>query len=222
MFLEIKSVLAPGEVERLAVLARELKFVDGRISNPANETKNNLQAELTDPRYAESSQIVMTALLRSREFRDFAMPLRVAPPLLAKYEPGMAYGVHADAAHMRLQSALLRSDLSCTVFVAAPDTYQGGELAIHLGSGGVSFKGAPGDAVVYPSTTLHEVRPVTSGARLVSISFIESLVPDAQKRQCIFELNEVSALEGLNMRWENRVRLEAVRQNLLRMWSSAG
>lgn len=222
MFHEVKSLLNPDEVARLIELARELKFVDGRLSNPANETKDNLQADLKDPRHAESSQVVLTALMRSREFRDFALPLRVAPPMLARYEPGMRYGVHADAAHMRLVSGMLRSDLSCTVFVADPAGYEGGELTIHFGTRVVLFKGAPGDAVVYPSTTLHEVRPVTSGARLVSITFIESLIADERKREMIYEMSEVSALEGLNMRWENRVRLEAVRQNLIRMWSAGG
>lgn len=222
MYQEIKSVLNDAEVAQLLGLSRTLKFVEGRISNPANETKDNLQVDHSDPRYAETSQIVLNALMRSREFRDIALPLRVAPPLMARYEPGMKYGVHADAAHMRMPNGMIRSDLSCTVFIADPATYEGGELAIHLGSRLLQFKGAPGDAVVYPSTTLHEVRPVTKGARLVSITFIESMIADEQKRDIVYELNEVSALEGLNISWENRVRLEAVRQNLIRMWSAGG
>lgn len=154
--------------------------------------------------------------------RDFAFPVRIAPPMLARYEPGMGCGVHADAGHMRLAAGLLRSDLSCTNFFADPAGYEGGELTIHLGTRVVLFKGAPGDAVVYPSTTLHEVRPVTSGARLVSITFIESLIADERKREALCDLSEVSALEGPNTRWENRVRLEAARQNLIRMWSAEG
>lgn len=219
MFLEIESILNDGEISRLQELARLLKFVDGRLSNPGNDSKNNLQADLADPRYGESSQIVLSALMRNRQFRDIAMPLRVAPPLLARYEPGMKYGVHADAAHMRLPSGLLRSDLSCTVFVGDPGAYEGGELTIHLGSRVLAFKAAPGSAVVYPSTTLHEVRPVTAGTRLVSITFIESVIADEAKRDVIYELNDVIALEGLAMRWENRIRLEAVRENLIRTWS---
>jgi PKHD-type hydroxylase len=222
VFLELKSVLNPDETARLNALARDLKFVDGRLSNPANETKNNLQADLNDPRYGESSQLVLNALMRSREFRDFAMPMRVAPPLMARYEPGMCYGVHADSAHMRLPNGILRSDLSCTVFIADPVTYEGGELTTHLGTRVVTFKGAAGDAIVYPSTTLHEVRPVTKGTRLVSITFIESVIADEAKRYAVYELGEVSALEGLNMRFENRMRLDAVRANLIRLWSARG
>lgn len=219
MFLELKGFLTPEEVARLTALSRELHFVDGRASNPANHTKDNLQADKNDPRFAESVQIVAAAFARSAEFRDFAFPKRIAPPLLCRYEPGMKYGPHADAAHMQVANALIQSDLSSTVFIADPASYEGGELVIHLGTRPIVVKGSPGEAIVYPSSTVHEVRPVRSGARLVSITFIESLIADEHKRTQLYELGEVSALEGLNMRWENRVRLEAVRQNLQRMWS---
>lgn len=219
MFLEIRELLNPQEVARLNALSRELRFVDGKASNPANTTKDNLQADLGDPRYQESTQIVSAAFARSREFRDFAFPKRIAPPLLARYEPGMKYGAHADAALIAVGNTNIRSDLSCTVFISDPSTYEGGELVTHLGTRPVVFKGRPGEAIVYPSTMLHEVRPVRSGQRLVSITFIESLIPDEHRRTQLYELNEVGALEGLKMDWENRVRLEVVRQNLLRMWS---
>jgi PKHD-type hydroxylase len=219
VFLKIKNLLAAPEIERLQALSRELRFVNGRASNPANVTKDNLQADLTDPRYAESVQIVNGAFARSREFIDFAMPKRVAPPLLCRYEPGMKYGAHADSALIQLGNASLRSDLSCTVFVNEPSTYEGGELSIVLGNQAIAFKGAPGEAIVYPSTALHEVVPVRSGQRLVSITFIESYIADEHRRTQVYELNEIAALEGLLMRWESRVRLDVVRQNLLRMWS---
>jgi PKHD-type hydroxylase len=220
MLLTIKSLLAPPEVARLTALSRELKFVDGRASNPANTTKDNLQADTGDPKYNESVQIVSAALARSREFVDFAMPKRMAPPLLCRYEPGMKYGGHADAAILQMGNARLRSDLSCTVFINDPASYEGGELSIEVGSLAIPFKGAAGDAVVYPSTTLHEVVPVRSGQRLVSITFIESFIADEHQRTQVYELNEIAALEGLTMKWESRVRLDVVRQNLMRMWST--
>ena len=219
MFLEIKNVLNEAEVSRLLALSRELRFVDGRVTNPANLTKNNQQVDYADPKYAESAQIVNAALARSREFVDFAMPKRVAPPLLSRYEPGMKYGGHADAAIIQLANGRLRSDLSCTVFIAAPSTYEGGELSITIGDRPLAFKGGPGDAIVYPSTTLHEVVPVRSGQRLVSITFIESYIADQHQRMQVYELNEVAALAGVTMSWEHRVRLDVVRQNLMRMWS---
>jgi PKHD-type hydroxylase len=220
VFLQVRNLLTGPELARLNALSREIRFVDGRASNPANETKDNLQADQGDPKYLESVQIVNAALARSREFMDFAIPKRVAPPLLCRYEPGMKYGGHADAALIHIGNARLRSDLSCTVFVSEPSTYEGGELSIELGSVAIPFKGTAGEAIVYPSTMLHEVVPVRSGRRLVSITFIESYIPDEHRRMQVYELNEIAAVEGPTMKWESRVRLDVVRQNLMRMWST--
>src|SRR4051794_29942138 len=134
MFLRIKNVLTAPEVARLEQLSREVRFVDGRVSNPANQTKQNLQVDPADAKTAETTQIVQAALVRSREFMDFSMPKRVAAPLLCRYAPGMQYGAHADAAMIPTAAGRLRSDLSCTVFVADPTSYEGGELAITAGN----------------------------------------------------------------------------------------
>ena len=224
MFLEQREFLTPTEVARLTALGKELRFVDGRLSNPHNVTKSNLQADLTDPGYGESVQIVADAFARSRPFQDFAMPKKIAPPMLARYEPGMKYGPHADVAFMKIVQQDggimdLRSDISCTVFLNDPANYVGGELVLHIGTRPVLIKGAPGEAFVYPSTLLHEVRPVTYGQRLVSITFIESLVPDERERNTLYELKEVLSLEGLKMDWVSRVRMEVALNNLTRLWS---
>jgi PKHD-type hydroxylase len=224
VFLEQRDFLTPPEVARLTALAKELRFVDGRLSNPHNITKSNLQADMSAPGYAESAQIVMDAFTRSRPFQDFAMPKKIAPPLMARYEPGMKYGAHADVAFMNIamsdgQMMNLRSDISCTVFLNDPSSYVGGELVLHIGTKPVPIKGMPGEAFVYPSTTLHEVRPVTHGQRLVSITFIESLVPDERERNTLFELKDVLSLEGLKMDWVSRVRMEVALNNLTRLWS---
>jgi len=220
VFLKIKNLLSGAEIERLLQLSREVRFVDGRISNPANESKQNLQADVSDPKYAESSQIIASAFARSREFMSFTLAKRIAPPLMSRYEAGMKYGAHADAAVIQLPKVMLRSDLSCTVFIGDPATYDGGELALAVGNQSIAFKGLPGEAIVYPSTLLHEVIPVRSGQRLVSITFIESLIADQHQRLQIYELNEIAALEGKAMQHDSRVRLDVVRQNLMRMWSS--
>jgi len=219
MFLEIKDFLTPEEGARLRELSLKVQFVDGRITNPHNQAKNNLQANEADPHYAESSRIVAGAYARSEPFRNFAFPRHVAPPLLARYEVGMTYGAHADVSHMRFGQEVHRSDLSATVWLNPPASYDGGELVVHLGNQSVVIKGEPGSVIVYPSTQLHEVTPVRRGQRLVSITFIESLIPDEFQRTQLYELNEVAALEGLRMSWNNRMRLEAVRNNLLRLWS---
>jgi len=221
MFLEIPDVLTQQEIERLRTIAAGAKFADGRLSSPHSTVKNNLQIDHADTAYAESTQILGSALQRCEGFCNFAFPRRMAPPMLAKYEPGMAYGAHSDSAFMPVGGRPLRSDMSCTIFVADPGAYEGGELVIHLGTRPVVFKGAAGSAIVYTSTTLHEVAPVTSGQRLVGLTFIESMVPDPINRELLYNLDEVAALEGLNMSWQNRTRLQYVRNNLRRMWGEA-
>jgi PKHD-type hydroxylase len=223
MFREIKSLLNPGEVERLRVLAATMQFIDGRVSNQTNPAKNNFQAARgSDQRYAESVKVVTEGLARSREFREFAFPKRLSEPLLSRYDIGMSYGAHPDSPYLPVApSGLLRTDLSATIFIADPETYDGGELVVYLGNKQVSFKAAAGDAVVYPSTKLHEVTQVTRGNRLVSIVFIESIIADEYKRTQIYELNEIAALEGAHMSWENRMRFEVARNNLMRMWSES-
>lgn len=220
MFLEIHDILTPAELDRLREIARTSEFVDGRISNPHNTTKNNLQLHGHGAIAKESSTLVAQALSRSEEFRNYTFPVRVAPPLMCRYEPGMNYGKHPDSAFLPMQPMPLRSDVSCTVFIAEPAAYEGGELTIYLGNRPVVVKAMAGSAFVYPSNTIHEVRPVTKGQRLVSITFIQSQIIDERKRELLFTLNEVAALEGLTMQWENRVQLEHVRQSLHRMWSS--
>jgi len=166
---------------------------------------------------------VLDAFQRSRPFRDFAFPKIIAPPLLSRYEPGMKYGAHADVAYMNIASGTttyqLRSDLSCTIFLNDPASYQGGELLLHVGTLPIPIKGQPGEAFIYPSTILREVRPVTRGVRLVSITLIESLIPKERERNLLFEIQAVLALEGLKIDWTSRVRLEVVSQNLTRMWA---
>lgn len=221
MILEIENILSPVELKRLQQIGTEASFLDGRLSNPHNKTKNNEQIDHEAPGYQESSQLVMNALVRLDEFRDFSMPSKIAPPLLCKYEVGMAYGAHSDVAFLPLKKLqmILRSDLSLTVFLNDPTTYDGGELVLHLESRKVPVKLPAGGLVVYPSTMLHEVTEVTRGQRLVAISFIESQIIDERQRHMIYALGEVSALEGLTMKPENRLRLDLVRQNLIRMWS---
>jgi PKHD-type hydroxylase len=130
----------------------------------------------------------------------------------------MKYGAHADAAFLQMPGQTIRSDLSCTIFLNEPESYDSGALHISLGDGELRYKLKPGEALVYASDTFHEVEPVTKGERLVAITFIQSRVPDPFRRNLLFELNEVAALEGNNMDPQNFSRLQLVQQNLLRHW----
>ena len=220
MILEIKDLMAPDEVAHLRDLAKAVRFVDGRATNRGFGEKVNLQADPGDAASAEASRTVNAAMVRSREFVDFVLPKKIAPPLLARYTPGMHYGPHADAALLPTPKGPMRSDVSATVFLNDPKAYEGGELVLHYGARSIAMKSLAGGAIVYPSTTLHEVAPVRSGERLVAITFIESFVADEHHRSMLFELGEVSALEGEKMHPTSRMRLEVVRQNLTRRWLS--
>jgi PKHD-type hydroxylase len=219
MFLQIENFFAPEEVRAIAEIARQAKFIDGKLSNPHNLTKDNVISDANDPMARQAAQIALTALQRSEEVKNFAFPQRVAVPTLLRYELGMKYGAHIDAAFLPVGPQPLRSDVSCTMFIANPSEYQGGELLIHLGTEVTRIKGKAGSAVFYPSTYVHQVTPVSSGARLVMITFIESQIPDPMQRELLYTLGEVRALEGLKMEWHNRTQLEYVIANLLRMWS---
>jgi PKHD-type hydroxylase len=219
MFLQLENFLAPAEVQGIAEIARQAKFIDGKLSNPHNVTKDNVIGDTNDPLARKAGQIALGAIQRSEEARNFCLPLRIALPTLLRYDLGMKYGAHIDAAFLPIGPQPLRSDVSCTLFISNPADYQGGELLIHLGTEITRIKGNAGAAVFYPSTHIHQVTPVTSGARLVMISFIESQIPDEIQRELLYTLGEVKALEGLKMDWRNRTQLEYVIANLLRMWS---
>lgn len=219
MFLQIDNLLTPAEVASIAELASKAKFLSGRRSNPHNTTKDNLIQDPADPAGQQASQIALAAIQRREEVRNFVLPRRIAAPQFLRYGEGMTYGAHVDAAFMSVGGHFMRSDVSCTVFISEPASYQGGELTIHLGTEAIRVRGKPGSAVFYPSTTLHQVTPVTAGERLVMITFIESQIADQSQRDLLYTLNEVRALEGLKMEWRNRMQLEYVIANLLRMWS---
>ena len=214
----VLPLLTQEEVAECKRIAASAPFVHGRITNPHNLAKDNEQLH-EQQAYQQSSQLLMQALGRSQEFADFAFPVLIAPPLITRYKPGMKYGAHADAAFIQLPGATIRSDLSCTIFLNEPEDYDGGELHIRLGDGQLTFKLRPGEAIVYPSDTFHQVVPVTRGERLVAITFIQSRIQDPFRRTMLYELNEIAALEGLKMDPENYGRLQLIQQNLLRYWS---
>jgi len=214
----VLQILNPEEVAECRRIAAAAPFIDGRVSNPHNTAKQNEQLH-DQSAYQQSSELLRQAMLRSAEFLEFAFPVAFAPPMMTRYGPGMKYGAHADAAFIQLPGATIRSDLSSTIFLNDPTDYDGGELHIRLGDADLMFKLKPGEAIVYPSDSLHQVVPVTKGERLVAITFIQSRIQDPFRRNMLFELNEVAALEGLKMDPDNFSRLQLIQQNLLRYWS---
>lgn len=217
-FLTIPSLLNPDEVAKLRVIAGKIKFVDGRASsNPGSQVKNNLQGDVQDPLYAEAGQIVQQAIFRNERIRDYALPKNIALPMLSKYQPGMEYGYHVDACILATKPPL-RADVSCTVFLNEPAAYEGGALSAKLGSGETSFKLPAGDAVFYPSVTLHRVTPVIKGERLVAITFLESNVRDHYHRQLLFELKEGINQASGKIDFATLTSLTNAHTNLYRLW----
>jgi PKHD-type hydroxylase len=217
MFKEIPDLLGPAQIAELKSIAAGAKFVDGRISNPYAKMKQNLQLH-DEAAYQKSSSLITQAMFGHEDFRNYAFPVAILPPLMTRYAPNMHYGPHADAAFLQLGKIALRSDLSCTIFLNDPDAYEGGALRIQLGTRDMRFRGAPGSAILYPSNTMHEVEPVTQGERLVAITFIQSRIADSFRRELLYELNEVAALEGLRMAPENFTRMQLIQASLLRYW----
>ncbi len=213
----VLPLLNAKEVAECRRIAAQTQFIDGRATNPHNKAKNNQQ--LHDAAASQASaQLMLAAFARSVEFREFAFPAFIAPPMLTRYQPGMSYGAHADAAFINLGNAIIRSDLSCTIFLSDPASYEGGALHVRLGDASLGFRLKPGEAILYPSDTFHEVEAVTKGERLVAITFIQSQVADPFRRNLLFDLNEVAALEGLGMKQENFARMQLVQASLLRYW----
>ncbi len=131
----------------------------------------------------------------------------------------MQYGAHSDAAFISLEHRSLRTDLSVTVFIADPSSYDGGELVVQMGSRALAFKGLAGSAIIYPSHTMHQVMLVRRGTRIAAISFIESQVPEPVHPDLLFELNEVAARAGSLLDPDIHGRLGRVQSCLTRMWS---
>ncbi len=216
MFKILPDLLSEAEVSRLRELADVIPYMDGKTTNPDFQLKNNLQPDPKDPASKESAQIVQGALVRNQWVRETCFPKSLGAPLLSKYEPGMSYGEHVDTPVL-MASPPVRVDISCTVFVADPESYDGGELVIRLPDREISVKEKPGAAVFYPSTWYHRVAPVTRGTRLVAITFIESRVRDAHRREILNELQGCINEFGGQLSQKANMRLEFVRTNLVRL-----
>jgi PKHD-type hydroxylase len=220
MFRNIPDVLTQAELAQLRAIAARTSFADGKLTAAGSPHKNNLQVA-DRAAHEQASQIVAQALIRNEDFRVFAFPKTMMPPILTRYDTGMSYGIHVDSAYMPVGARALRSDVSCTVFISDASDYEGGELRIRLGTAEIDIKGKAGSAILYPSTSLHQVQPVTSGSRLIALTFIESRIANAEHREWLFELNDIAAIAGEKMDVETYTRLQRVQENLLRYWGDA-
>jgi PKHD-type hydroxylase len=221
MLTEIKGVLDRHQLEAATALIRGGRFADGTRSAglAARRVKHNEELALDAARMSELNNLVMGSLVRHPVYRSAAMSLKVAAPYYAHYTAGMSYGEHVDDPIMG-QGELQRSDLSVTIFLSDPADYEGGELVIQTAFGEQRVKLAAGDAVLYPSSSVHRVAEVTRGERLVAVSWIQSLVRSPDKRALLHELNQArEVLLREQPDAEATTRVNHCYVNLVRMWS---
>jgi PKHD-type hydroxylase len=222
MLLAIPGVLNAAQLDKIRESLAEARFVDGRLTagRAAARVKSNEELE-PDPRvHQRITRIAMSALGHHADFRNAALPHRMADFIVARYQPGMTYGDHVDDPIMGSASPRFRSDVSMTLFLSPPESYDGGELVIRSAFGDRQVKLAAGDAVVYPSSSVHQVAPVTRGERLVILTWMQSYVRDAAQRELLFELNRAREhLLAQDPDADATKHVDRSYANLLRMWA---
>ncbi|MGV7120972.1 Fe2+-dependent dioxygenase [Sphingopyxis sp. 550A] len=223
MLLHIPNVLTPEEAAEFRRRLDGADWTDGRetVGAQGAKVKRNEQVPDTSPLKTELGAAVLAALKRSPLFFAAALPRKILPPRFNRYAGGGAYGFHVDGAVMKLATGEhLRSDLSCTLFLNDPADYDGGRLIISDTYGEHAVALPAGDAILYPSSSLHRVEPVTRGARLASFFWIQSMVRDNDLRRMLFEMDTAIQKLTLDGADDNAVlQLTCVYHNLLRRWS---
>jgi PKHD-type hydroxylase len=227
MMIAIPDLLDAEGVARLRSIIDEGEWVDGNATSgpQAALAKRNEQLAEDSVAAREGGRLVLEALGRSALFVAAALPLKIFPPLFNRYTGGQAFGTHIDNA-VRIQRGSefrIRSDLSATLFLADPDSYEGGELLVEDQFGAQSVKLPAGHLLLYPASSLHRVEPVTSGVRVASFFWIQSMVRDDGARRILFDLDSgiqaVAATQGQGD--VAVVRLTGVYHNLLRKWADS-
>lgn len=225
MLTLIEQVLTTEEVSRFRAHLDAADWQDGLLTagSLAAGVKHNQQLDEQSDLAIELGNHILRRLGSHPLFISAALPERIYPPKFNRYAGGGHYGAHVDGAVMPLPGSrdTLRSDLSATLFLCEPEEYEGGELTIETAFGAQQVKLAAGDMVLYPSSSLHRVEPVTAGARVCSFFWIQSMVRDEGKRTLLFDLDQ--SIQGLTPQQQNGdqdiLRLTGVYHNLLRRWA---
>lgn len=221
MLLEIPQLLNQAQLDKIHELLAPARFVDGKLTagRVASQVKHNEELAQEPEILQRLYRIVMASVGHSETFRSAVLPARVADFIFARYQPGMRYGDHVDDPIMG-QGPKFRTDVSMTIFLNDPGAYDGGELVIRTPFGEQKVKLPAGHAVVYPSASVHRVAEVTRGERLVALTWIQSFVRDAARRELLYELDQ-SRQHLLRVDPESDVSKNVDRSyvNLLRMWA---
>jgi PKHD-type hydroxylase len=224
MLLHVDGVLSREEAASFRSALEQADWVDGRTTAgyQSARTKRNMQLPEDHPLARDLSDRVVTALDRNALFMGAALPLKVFPPLFNLYAGGQSFGTHVDNAIRQVRGTghRVRTDLSATLFLTEPEDYDGGELVIEDTYGTQSVKLPAGHMVLYPSTSLHHVLPVTRGARISSFFWIQSMVRDDAKRTLLFDLDmAIQRLASETPDHPSAVQLTGIYHNLIRMWA---
>jgi len=224
MLLPVADVLSAAQVAHAREALDRAEWVDGRVTagHQSARAKDNRQLPEDSPIARALGDTIVGALQQSALFAAAALPLRVFPPLFNRYEGGQSFGTHVDNAVRQVPGTphRLRTDLSATLFLNAPEEYDGGELQVEDTFGVHSVKLPAGHLILYPASSLHHVRPVTRGVRLASFFWVQSLVRDDGQRTLLFDLD--TALQRLSRDHPDHpsaVALTGVYHNLLRRWA---
>lgn len=224
MMLHVPEVLSAAQVASLRAALDAADWTDGRetVGPQGARVKRNRQLPEHSPLGRELGEVVLKALARHPLFVSAALPLRTVPPLFNRYEGGEHYGLHVDGAIRAVPGTAhsLRTDLSATLFLCQPEDYEGGELVVCDTYGTHEVKLPAGDLVLYPSSSLHRVEPVTRGARTCAFFWCQSMVRDDGQRRLLFELDQ--NLQRLRERHGDEAELVALTghyHNLLRLWA---
>lgn len=226
MMLHVPNVLTTDQVRQLRARLDAADWVDGKttVGQQGARVKNNRQLPEHGPVSRELGAIVLDAVKKNDLFFAAALPHRIVPPLFNRYEGGETYGLHVDGAMRPLPdgNGWLRTDLSCTLFLCDPDEYDGGELEVVDTYGTHAVKLPAGDLILYPSTSLHQVTPVTRGARVCSFFWLQSLVRSGDQRQMLFDLDmNIRKLRAQLGDSAEVLGLTAHYHNLMRQWAEA-
>jgi PKHD-type hydroxylase len=226
MLIAIPDVLTAEQVRQVRALLDAADWIDGRVTaGPQSaRSKDNQQLAEDNPVARQVGDLILGALQRNALFVSAALPLRVFPPMFNRYQGGQSFGSHVDNAIRQVPGAphRIRTDLSATLFFASPDEYDGGELLVEDTYGVHSVKLPAGHMVLYPSTSLHSVQPVTRGARVSSFFWVQSMVRDDGARTLLFDLdNAIQRIARDVPDHPATVQLTGVYHNLVRRWADA-
>lgn len=224
MLLKIPKLLSKEQVKAVKEELLKADWADGNITAgyQSSQAKNNLQLPDNCPVARQLGDIVLGALGQNNLFMAAALPAKIFPPLFNCYQGGQAFGTHVDNAIRQVPGTpvKIRTDISMTLFISEPEEYEGGELTIEDTYGSQRVKLAAGDMVLYPSTSLHRVTPVTKGRRLASFFWLQSMVASDEKRSILFDMD--MAIQSLRQHVNDSaeiVQLTGVYHNLLRQWA---